>query len=176
MEQSRAAARLQRVATEPIEAAILVDRPRRFERRRNSRFADGVEVELEEPPAGIANYEANLDARRRSTTIHRTLRNGAYLGVTDAHLIVAGRTLLGRATGGIVRRPVDEVHIRWFDDETDAMRTRYMHLEFVDATWTVVATPWKRTIPRDADRILDAVGLRAQRLTTLVPPGSEQRA
>ena len=165
MGQNRDAQRLQRLASARIHAAVLVDRPKGFARAKDARVAAGVEADAARPPAVVDTLQAALTDETRDLGIEDALANAVFLGVTSSELLVAARSrITGRPNQLLRCDPIGQVQVRWLDDERHGLRSRLFVLEFPDRRWSLVATPWKRLIPDDAVRLVEALGASARRV------------
>ncbi|MEM7285704.1 MAG: hypothetical protein AAF480_05075 [Actinomycetota bacterium] len=163
MGQSRDAQRLQRLAKNQVHACVLVDRPKGFARAADARLAAGVDEAR--PREVIDALCSRLADEDRDPTIEEHLADGVFLGVTATDLVVADTSRIsGRPKALIRREPITDIRVRWLDDERQGLRSRILVLEFTDGRWTLLATPWKRLIPDDAVRLVDALGSRARRV------------
>ena len=165
MGQNRDAQRLQRLANARVHAAVLVDRPKGFARAKDARVAAGVEADAARPSAAVDTLRGGLTPEARDEAIEDALANAVFLGVTSSELLVADRSrITGRPKGLLRRDPIGEVRARWVDDERHGLRSRILVLEFPGRRWSLVATPWKRLIPDDAVRLVEALGVSARRV------------
>lgn len=128
-------------------------------------MAAGVEADAARPPAFVDALRETLTQDARDEAIEDGLANAVFLGVTSVDLLVADRSrITGRPKALLRRDPIGEVRARWIDDERHGMRSRILVLEFPDRRWSLVATPWKRLIPDDAVRLVEALGVSARRV------------
>ena len=165
MGQNRDAQRLQRLVKTRVHAAVLVDRPKGFARAKDGRVAAGVEADAARPPAFLSALRGRLRDDRRDDDIESNLANGVFLAVTADEFVVADRSrITGRPKRVLRREAIGEVSIGWLDDERHGLRSRIVVLEFADKRWSLLATPWKRLIPDDAVRLIEALGASARRM------------
>lgn len=172
MGQSRDAQRLQRLAGTRVHAAVLVDRPKGFGLPKDALLAAGADMASERFAQALRGRLADVD---RDETIEAGLTNAAIVGVTSSDVLIASRgRLTGRPTELLRRDAISDVQVKWIDNEHDGLRSRLMLLEFRDRSWSILATPWKRLIPDDAIRVVQAFGRRARRasLHQAQPPHS----
>ena len=54
--------------------------------------------------------------------------------------------------------------VRWLDEERDGLHSRFLVIDFADGCWALLATPWKRLVPDDARRLVEALGVHAHRV------------
>lgn len=165
MGQNRDAQRLQRLANARVHAAVLVDRPKGFARAKDARVAAGVEADAARPPAFVESLRRSLTDDTRDPAIEDRLANAVFLGVTSSELLVADRSrITGRPKSVLRREAIGKISVRWLDDERHGLRSRLLVLEFADRRWALLATPWKRLIPDDAVRLIEALGVSARRV------------
>ncbi|MGI9624897.1 MAG: hypothetical protein ACR2PK_18855 [Acidimicrobiales bacterium] len=167
MGKSRDAMRLQRVAGSQVRAAILVDRPKGFANAKGDRFGDGVELQSSCAPTFVTEYERSLDPGRFDDRLDDDLGHGLYIGLSDTHVVVASRGPTGKAKAVLRNDPIGDVSVGFLDDEMHDLHTRYLHFDFPDGQWCLLATPWKRLIPDEVVVIIDAMGTNARRLDAL---------
>ncbi len=165
MGQSRDAQRLQQLANARVRAAILVDRPKGFARAKDRRLGAGAEADGANPSPVARAFQARLAPEAEDHAISARLGDGVYLGATSHDLVVADRSRLSGRPKSIIRRaPMTTTRVRWLDEERHGMRSRFLVIEFADDRWALLATPWKRLVPDDAQRLVDALGVHAHRV------------